>query len=47
MAAKHDIQHGVTADLTVPRDDVLAACRRASEALEIPPVFRATPARSR
>lgn len=31
MAAKHDLQHGITADLAAPRDDIAAACRRASE----------------
>ena len=31
MAAKRDLQHGISADLTVPRDDVVGACRRASE----------------
>lgn len=31
MAAKRDLQHGVTADLTVASDHVVTACRRASE----------------
>jgi hypothetical protein len=31
MAAKRDLQHGVTADMAVSREEVVAACRRASE----------------
>ena len=31
MAAKHDIQNGITADLTVSRDEAAAACKRAAE----------------
>jgi hypothetical protein len=31
MTAKRDLQHGITAELTVAHEDVVAACRRASE----------------
>jgi hypothetical protein len=31
MAAKRDLQHRITADLAAPRDDIAAACGRASE----------------
>jgi hypothetical protein len=31
MAAKRDLQHGVTANMSVSREEVVAACRRASE----------------
>jgi hypothetical protein len=31
MAAKRDLQHGITADLTVSHEDAVAACRRACE----------------
>lgn len=33
MAAKHDIQHGISAEVRSERDEVVAACRRAADTL--------------
>jgi hypothetical protein len=31
LAAKHDIQRGITVEMTATRDDIAEACRRATE----------------
>jgi hypothetical protein len=33
VAARHDIRHGISAELQADRDDVIAACRRAAAVL--------------
>lgn len=33
MTARHDIRHGISAELTADRDDVIDACRRAAAVL--------------